>query len=97
MHVLHSCDVKNCVNPDHLWIGTHQDNMNDMVKKGRHRHRLKPRRGEENGQSKLTLEQVKNIRKLYATGKFSYRELAYNFNVCGANIGYIVNKKIWNI
>lgn len=35
--VLHRCDVKNCINPDHLFLGTHLDNVQDKCVKGRHR------------------------------------------------------------
>ena len=50
--VLHRCDVKACVNVEHLWLGTRADNMQDMVSKGRNR----------NGSKKLTADQVRAIR-----------------------------------
>lgn len=50
LHVLHKCDNPLCVNPKHLFLGTHQDNVQDMVTKGRH------------GKSKLTEDQVQEIR-----------------------------------
>jgi hypothetical protein len=35
-YVLHRCDVRHCLNPDHMWIGTAKDNNNDCARKGRH-------------------------------------------------------------
>lgn len=58
--VLHSCDNTYCINPDHLFIGTHVDNMQDMAKKKRGRNST----GEANPHALLTETQVKEIREL---------------------------------
>lgn len=55
--VLHSCDIPNCVNPNHLKIGTHEDNVQDKVNKDRQA------KGVKNGRSKLTESDVINIRE----------------------------------
>jgi len=56
-HVLHNCDVTVCVNPAHLRVGTHADNMTDMWTRRRPK-----RKGEGVGKAKLTEEQVRAIR-----------------------------------
>jgi Autographiviridae endonuclease len=61
-HILHRCDTPLCVNPAHLFAGSHLDNMRDMYSKGRRR----PPTGERNGRAKLTAETVQAIRA--ATG-----------------------------
>ena len=44
MMVLHHCDIRNCVNPKHLWIGTAKQNTDDMIKKGRARFVGRPKK-----------------------------------------------------
>lgn len=63
-HVLHSCDNPGCVNPDHLFLGTHHDNMTDMKNKGR----AKSFRGSQHRNSKLKEYQVKHIKASLLTG-----------------------------
>jgi hypothetical protein len=54
----HKCDVRCCVNPEHLFIGTQSDNLNDMVQKGRDN----PARGERSARARLTEAQAQAIR-----------------------------------
>lgn len=56
--VCHSCDVRLCINPDHLWIGTHADNVHDMHAKGRARYN--PRKKLTDDAVRLLIEEVKN-------------------------------------
>lgn len=91
INVLHRCDNKKCVNPDHLFLGTRQDNMDDMSKKGRKAVFV----GGKNPVSKLTEKQVREIRTLYATGCYSYTMIAQKFTVSPSLIGLVVRKVNW--
>lgn len=77
--VLHKCDVRSCVNPEHLFLGTYTDNMVDMVRKGRSHHQRRPlvlkyahpgvgRAGSHNGGSKLAEGDIPTIRSLAREG-----------------------------
>ena len=78
MCVCHTCDNRKCVNPKHLWLGTRNDNNQDMIKKGRAM-KAKP---EDNGSAKLNWVDVNDIRRLYKTNRFYYKDLARKFHVC---------------
>lgn len=91
LEVCHSCDNPGCVNPNHLWLGTHTDNMRDMEQKGRGNQQ----KGERCGKAKLKEKQVIKIRSLYSSG-FSYRKLAARFKMDASSIGDIVNRHTWS-
>ena len=90
LHVLHSCDNPSCVNPAHLHLGTQADNMREKMERGR------CSSGETHGQSKLTSDQVHQIRSSYAAGGVTQRQLSEVFGVDQTLISQIINKKIWN-
>jgi hypothetical protein len=81
MLVCHRCDNPRCVRPDHLFLGTAQDNTDDMMLKGRHSVRVK-----------LTEEQVREIRARYGAGE-SQASLSIAFSVGRPAIHGIVHRK----
>ena len=91
MLVCHTCDNRRCVQPDHLFLGTSQDNVRDMIEKGR-RGII---RGAICGAAKLTDERVLQIRELFAAGAFSQRKLAPMFGVNSTTISSIVRGLTW--
>jgi hypothetical protein len=88
--VCHKCDNRKCVSPHHLFIGTAQDNMNDMKNKGRNVCFL----GSENPNSKLKRKDVLVIREMRRNGN-TYKQIADYFNVHIQNIAAIVKNKTW--
>jgi len=99
IHVLHRCDNPSCVRPDHLFLGTHQDNVSDMIAKDRHSHgdrhwsRRDPERvprGECHYKSRLSDAQTNEIRAAPRV-RGMQRKLAAKFGVSEALISLIVN------
>lgn len=86
---LHRCDNRACVNPNHLYPGTHADNMRDMRVRGRAAHNSYA--GQENPRAKLTQEQVTDIR----LSQDRPVTLARRYAVSITHIGYILTGKSW--
>lgn len=91
MNVLHRCDNRPCVNPDHLFLGTQADNLNDCVLKGRHG----DWRGEKNGRAKLTGKQVREIREKYLPKEVTASKLAKEYGVSRMHIYKILYRTNW--
>ena len=87
--ILHRCDVRNCVNVDHMSVGTHADNVADAIKKGR-----LDNRGEGHGYHKLTETDVLAMRKDYAEGATQV-ELSNKYNIAQSSVSLIVRNIGW--
>ena len=90
----HRCDNPECVNPHHLFVGTHADNMDDAWKKKRLGQGLSPMRGEANPKAILTAADIPVIRARKASGE-TFREISNDFGTSLEAIKNIVYGKVW--
>lgn len=91
LHVLHKCDVPWCVNPDHLYLGTHQDNHRDMLERSNPKYAI----GNQVGSAKLTPELVRDIRTEFKSGNISMRALGRKFGVTHPAISDVISGHRW--
>jgi hypothetical protein len=83
--VCHRCDTPRCVNPGHMFLGSHHDNLLDAVRKGRKRVW---------GLQKLNAEQVLQIRARAEAGEL-HRLIAADFGIARHSVGQILNRRTW--
>lgn len=89
--ICHKCDNPCCINPDHLFAGTRQENVDDRERKGRN---IVPR-GESNGRAKLTANDVYNARNERSLKGTSYQALAEKYGVAKRTIMDAVKGVNW--
>ncbi len=92
--VRHKCDNRVCVNPDHLELGTHKDNSDDKISRGRDR----KLRGMFHPRARLTKDQVIQIRQEYIRGsnEFGQNGLARKYGVTRSAISHVLKDRAWN-
>ncbi len=88
LDVLHRCDNPRCVNPEHLWEGTTQENTADRQQKQRHAH------GESHGCAKLSEKDVMRIRRMRQEGS-SYQEIKQTFDISQSHAEGIIKGERW--
>jgi hypothetical protein len=90
LSVCHSCDNPWCVNPDHLWLGTHQDNMNDKINKNRQA------KGSQIHLAKLNEEIIENMMEDILNGIVKrVGDTSKKYQISVETISQIINKRIW--
>ena len=92
LFVLHRCDNPRCVNPNHLWLGTKNDNNQDCIAKGRRNN--VGSKGESHPNVSLTDAQVIEIRNLFANHR-TIQEIATQYGMSHGAISHIVKGRSW--
>lgn len=84
--IMHKCDNRKCINPEHLTAGTQADNVQDRDSKGR----TASMKGESNPGAKLTDRQIAEMRSKWKTGKYSIADLVAEYDTSRSGIGNIL-------
>lgn len=87
--IMHTCDVRDCIEPTHLVLGTNKDNIQDRHKKNRNA------KSEGHGRSILNEDDVREIRRLYSKKLATQEELGRRYGVSHASIGAVVRYETW--
>lgn len=87
---LHKCDNRKCVNPNHLFLGTHKDNMIDMKNKNRQSKEVRHYRYKLI-ESKLDEDKIRQIKEKYKSGSITQRALAKEYNISQSIIFKVLN------
>ena len=94
MCICHRCDNRKCVNPDHLFLGTQADNVQDAMDKGRMSSGVNNLRGSQIGMAKLDEQKVLTIHKLLVLGH-AIIDIATRYGVSRSTITQIKNGTSW--
>lgn len=91
--VRHRCDNPQCINPEHLELGTQADNIKDMNDRKRQRNV----HGEESPHAKITDDIVRSIRRTFIKGSrsFGYSALGRKYNISDVMVAHIIHKRQW--
>lgn len=91
LQVLHRCDTRSCVRPDHLFTGTQKENLADMRAKGRD----DPVRGERHGRSKVAEIDIRAIHRLWYEKKMTQRQIAEEFGLHYVYVNKVLKGHKW--
>ena len=89
LNVLHKCDNRRCVNPEHLFLGSCDDNSKDMCAKMRQNH------GDDVHTAVLTEEDVIEVRARHARGNITFKDLAGQYGVCSSTMARAIQRVSW--